>query len=52
LNRQDCGLSPRRLHDLSEEIRHTVVDVRRLVEGLRLPALGGLGQACWANMRA
>ena len=35
----------RRLHDLSEEIRHTVVDVRRLVEGLRPPALDELGLA-------
>ena len=34
-----------RLHDLSEEIRHTVVDVRRLVEGLRPPALDELGLA-------
>jgi signal transduction histidine kinase len=35
----------RRLHDLSEEIRRTVVDVRRLVEGLRPPALDQLGLA-------
>lgn len=35
----------RRLHDLTEEIRHTVVDVRRLVEGLRPPALDELGLA-------
>ena len=35
----------RRLHDLSEEIRHTVADVRRLVEGLRPPALDELGLA-------
>jgi signal transduction histidine kinase len=33
----------RQLHDLSEEIRRTVVDVRRLVEGLRPPALDELG---------
>jgi signal transduction histidine kinase len=33
------------LHDLSEEIRRTVVDVRRLVEGLRPPALDELGLA-------
>jgi signal transduction histidine kinase len=31
------------LHSLSEEIRRTVVDVRRLVEGLRPPALDELG---------
>ena len=35
----------RQLHDLSEEIRRTVVDVRRLVEGLRPPALDELGLA-------
>ena len=35
----------RQLHDLSEEIRCTVVDVRRLVEGLRPPALDELGLA-------
>jgi signal transduction histidine kinase len=35
----------RELHDLSEEIRRTVVDVRRLVEGLRPPALDELGLA-------
>ena len=35
----------RLLHDLSEEIRRTVVDVRRLVEGLRPPALDELGLA-------
>jgi signal transduction histidine kinase len=35
----------RQLHDLGEEIRHTVVDVRRLVEGLRPPALDELGLA-------
>ena len=35
----------RQLHDLSEEIRQTVVDVRRLVEGLRPPALDELGLA-------
>ena len=33
------------LHDLGEEIRRTVVDVRRLVEGLRPPALDELGLA-------
>jgi signal transduction histidine kinase len=33
------------LRDLSEEIRRTVVDVRRLVEGLRPPALDELGLA-------
>src|SRR4029450_11703394 len=31
------------LQGLSEEIRRTVVDVRRLVEGLRPPALDELG---------
>jgi signal transduction histidine kinase len=35
----------RQLHGLSEEIRRTVVDVRRLVEGLRPPALDELGLA-------
>jgi signal transduction histidine kinase len=35
----------RQLHDLSEEIRRTVLDVRRLVEGLRPPALDELGLA-------
>jgi signal transduction histidine kinase len=35
----------RQLHSLSEEIRRTVVDVRRLVEGLRPPALDELGLA-------
>jgi signal transduction histidine kinase len=35
----------RQLHDLSEEIRRMVVDVRRLVEGLRPPALDELGLA-------
>ena len=35
----------RQLGDLSEEIRRTVVDVRRLVEGLRPPALDELGLA-------
>jgi signal transduction histidine kinase len=35
----------RQLHDLGEEIRRTVVDVRRLVEGLRPPALDELGLA-------
>jgi len=31
------------LQDLSDEIRMTVVDVRRVVEGLRPPALDELG---------
>jgi signal transduction histidine kinase len=31
------------LHALGEEIRHTVTDVRRIVEGLRPPALDELG---------
>ncbi len=31
------------LHELSDEIRATVVDVRRIVEGLRPPALDELG---------
>ena len=35
----------RQLHELSEEIRRTVVDVRHLVEGLRPPALDELGLA-------
>lgn len=35
----------RQLHQLGEEIRRTVVDVRRLVEGLRPPALDELGLA-------
>jgi signal transduction histidine kinase len=35
----------RQLDNLSEEIRRTVVDVRRLVEGLRPPALDELGLA-------
>jgi signal transduction histidine kinase len=35
----------RQLQGLSEEIRRTVVDVRRLVEGLRPPALDELGLA-------
>jgi signal transduction histidine kinase len=35
----------RQLRDLTEEIRRTVVDVRRLVEGLRPPALDELGLA-------
>jgi signal transduction histidine kinase len=35
----------RLLHGLSEEIRRTVIDVRRLVEGLRPPALDELGLA-------
>ena len=39
------GGASRQLHDLSEEIRCTVVDVRRLVKGLRPPALDELGLA-------
>jgi signal transduction histidine kinase len=35
----------RQLRDLGEEIRRTVIDVRRLVEGLRPPALDELGLA-------
>jgi signal transduction histidine kinase len=35
----------RQLHALGEEIRRTVLDVRRLVEGLRPPALDELGLA-------
>jgi signal transduction histidine kinase len=35
----------RQLHGLTEEIRRTVIDVRRLVEGLRPPALDELGLA-------
>jgi signal transduction histidine kinase len=35
----------RQLDGLSEEIRRTVIDVRRLVEGLRPPALDELGLA-------
>jgi signal transduction histidine kinase len=35
----------RQLHGLGEEIRRTVIDVRRLVEGLRPPALDELGLA-------
>lgn len=35
----------RQLRDLGEEIRRTVLDVRRLVEGLRPPALDELGLA-------
>jgi len=41
----DSDGASRQLHDLSEEIRRTVVDVRRLVEGLRPPALDELGLA-------
>ena len=37
------GAASRQLHDLGEEIRRMVVDVRRLVEGLRPPALDELG---------
>jgi signal transduction histidine kinase len=35
----------RQLQDLGEEIRRTVLDVRRIVEGLRPPALDELGLA-------
>ena len=41
----DSDSASRQLRDLSEEIRRTVVDVRRLVEGLRPPALDELGLA-------
>jgi signal transduction histidine kinase len=39
------GAAARQLHDLGEEIRRMVVDIRRLVEGLRPPALDELGLA-------
>jgi len=39
------GAASRQLHHLGEEIRQMVVDVRRLVEGLRPPALDELGLA-------
>lgn len=39
----EAELADRHLRDLSEEIRATVIDVRRLVEGLRPPALDDLG---------
>jgi signal transduction histidine kinase len=39
------GAASQQLHDLGEEIRGMVVDVRRLVEGLRPPALDELGLA-------
>jgi signal transduction histidine kinase len=39
------GAASRQLHDLGEEIRQMVGDVRRLVEGLRPPALDELGLA-------
>jgi signal transduction histidine kinase len=38
-----ADLAADQLRDLSEEIRATVVDVRRVVEGLRPPALDELG---------
>lgn len=41
----DREAAQRHLADLSEEIRSTVVDVRRVVEGLRPPALDELGLA-------
>jgi signal transduction histidine kinase len=40
---KDTDAAARQLVDLSEEIRATVVDVRRVVEGLRPPALDELG---------
>lgn len=40
---KDTDAADRQLVDLSEEIRATVVDVRRVVEGLRPPALDELG---------
>jgi signal transduction histidine kinase len=39
----DATASSQQLQDLSDEIRLTVVDVRRVVEGLRPPALDELG---------
>ena len=39
----DASDASRQLQDLSDEIRMTVVDVRRVVEGLRPPALDELG---------
>jgi signal transduction histidine kinase len=39
----EADRASRQLHDLGEEIRRTVMDVRRLVEGLRPPALDELG---------
>ncbi|HJQ44623.1 MAG TPA: histidine kinase, partial [Jatrophihabitantaceae bacterium] len=44
----DADAARRQLSELSEEIRATVVDVRRVVEGLRPPALDelGLDDAC------
>jgi signal transduction histidine kinase len=41
----DTEAAQRQLAELSEEIRSTVVDVRRVVEGLRPPALDELGLA-------
>ena len=40
---KDTHAAAQQLADLSEEIRATVVDVRRVVEGLRPPALDELG---------
>jgi signal transduction histidine kinase len=40
---KDTDAAAQQLSDLSEEIRATVVDVRRVVEGLRPPALDELG---------
>ncbi len=42
------GAAAERLQEVSAEIRETVTDIRRLVEGLRPPALDelGLGAAC------
>jgi signal transduction histidine kinase len=40
---KDTDAAAQQLADLSEEIRATVVDVRRVVEGLRPPALDELG---------
>jgi signal transduction histidine kinase len=42
---RDPDAAAAQLADLSEEIRATVVDVRRVVEGLRPPALDELGLA-------
>lgn len=38
-----AAATSKQLHDLTDEIRSMVVDVRRLVEGLRPPALDQLG---------
>jgi len=40
---KDTEAAAQQLADLSEEIRATVIDVRRVVEGLRPPALDELG---------